>query len=60
MPQVFFPPLDEDIERRRALAKVYSLLIKLAEEEQVPVPEVNQEDSSFEPLKNNIPPQGRV
>lgn len=42
-------PLDKNMERRRALAKVYSLLIKIAEEE---------EKKITEPLKSNIP-QGK-
>ena len=56
-----FPPPDEDVERRRALAKIYSLLIKLAEDSESPHPETDQEQKEvFEPLNNNIPTQGRV
>jgi hypothetical protein len=60
MTQIFFPPLDKDVERRRALAKIYSLLIKLAEEKELTLAEANQDKSAPEPLKNNIPSQDRV
>jgi hypothetical protein len=30
--EIFFPKIDKDTERRLALAKVYSLLLRLAEE----------------------------
>ena len=52
-----FYPLDKDIERRRALAKVYALLIKLAEETENVHSDKNQEKEEVSvPLKNNIPP----
>jgi hypothetical protein len=55
-----FPLLDSDAERRRVLAKVYSLLIKLAEETEAISSETNQNQATPEPLKDNIPTQGRV
>ena len=55
-----FTPKDKDLQRRRALAKVYELLIKLAEEreKQKALPETpKQEEVEVSvPLKNNIPP----
>ena len=52
-------PIDNDTQRRRALAKVYELLIKLAEkrEKQKALPETveEQEVEVSVPLKNNIP-----
>ncbi|NOH04973.1 MAG: hypothetical protein HND47_24865 [Chloroflexi bacterium] len=56
----FLPP-NKDVERRQALAKVYALLIKLAEENESLRPEQDQEEKeALEPLNNNIPPQGIV
>lgn len=56
MIQISFPPLDIDTEKRRALAKVYSLLIKLAEEKESVHMETSQEiKEASAPLKNNIP-----
>jgi hypothetical protein len=54
-----FTPIDKDAQRRRALGKVYALLIKLAEEreKQKALPETaKQEEVEVSvPLKNNIP-----
>jgi hypothetical protein len=54
-----FTPIDKDIQRRRALAKVYSFLIKLAEEKEnkkEPSETVKAEEKTSVPLQNNIPP----
>ncbi|MCB9112215.1 MAG: hypothetical protein H6634_13310 [Anaerolineales bacterium] len=52
---------DKDAEKRQALAKIYSLLIKLAEDVDAPRSETKQEEKEVPaPLKENIPPQGRV
>ena len=54
-----FSHLDPDIERKRALAKIYSLLIRLAEEKEnkkEPSETVKVEEETLVPLKNNIPP----
>ncbi len=54
-----FTPIDKDIQRRRALAKVYSLLIKLAEEKantKELSETVKAEVETSVPLQNNIPP----
>jgi hypothetical protein len=53
--------LDKDAERKRALAKIYSLLIKLADEEKNDAtPSVinpkEEKDLEPAPLQNNIPP----
>ena len=54
-----FTPTDKDLQRRRAFAKVYELLIRLAEEreKQKALSEtVKQEEVEVSvPLKNNIP-----
>ena len=55
MMQTNFSPLDKDIEKRQALAKIYSLLIKLAEEVENESPKLNQQEENSEPLKNNNP-----
>lgn len=55
MMQANFYPLDNDIERRRALAKIYSLLIKLAEEIENAPSETSQVEEDSVPLKQNIP-----
>ena len=61
MPQEIsiFAQIDQDAERRRALAKVYSLLIRLAEEiEESSATEqkaVEPASTNPEPLKSNIP-----
>ena len=53
-----FSPIDKDLQRRQALAKVYNLLIKLAEERenQKELTETGkeQEVEVSVPLKNNI------
>lgn len=59
MIQVNLPPLDLEAEKRKALAKVYSLLIKLAEENEATSTETDQNEEILEPLKTNIP-QDRV
>ena len=46
-----FSKLDPEEERRRALAKIYSLLIRLAEELEAG----NSDEEKLEPLKSNIP-----
>ncbi|MBI5932707.1 MAG: hypothetical protein HY867_03280 [Chloroflexi bacterium] len=56
MMPVNFYPLDNDTERRRALAKIYSLLIKLTEEIENASSETNQGKEDTAPLKQNIPP----
>ena len=48
-------PIDQDTERRRALAKVYALLLKLAKEVEKVQSEERQDDAVSAPLKNNIP-----
>lgn len=52
-------PIDDDLQRRRALAKVYELLIKLAEEreKQKALPETTKQEEVevSVPLKKNIP-----
>ena len=60
MTQLNSSPLDTDAERRRALAKIYSLLIKLVEEKQAISIETDLEQEDPEPLKTNNPTQGRV
>lgn len=60
MIQIRFPPLDKDVERQRALAKIYSLLIKLAETKESTALEIDHDEATPAPLKNNIPPQDRV
>lgn len=60
MVQINLPPLDLEAEKRRALAKIYSLLIKLAEEKETISIEPDQEQELLEPLKTNNPTQGRV
>ncbi len=54
-----FTPTDKDTQRRRALAKVYELLIRLAEEreKQKAIPETTKQEEIevSVPLKNNIP-----
>ena len=50
--------LPEDEERRRALAKVYALLIKLADKKEKSA-KLSETDDSIEksvPLKSHIPP----
>jgi len=53
-----FHPIDKDAKRRRALANVYELLLKLAEEKKV-APEASTSEPKQEkdsvPLQNNIP-----
>ena len=55
----FFPPAfkkaDEATRRKQALAKVYSLLIKLAEEKEKKTADVVNEKEATVPLKSNIP-----
>jgi hypothetical protein len=53
MKQYLFSPTDAEEERRRALAKIYSLLIRLAEEFE----ELSKEEATENPelLKLNIP-----
>ncbi|MBE7433122.1 MAG: hypothetical protein HS100_04350 [Anaerolineales bacterium] len=60
MVQVNLPPLDLEAEKRKALAKVYSLLIKLAEEKEITSAEIDSVEEVLEPLKTNNPTQGRV
>lgn len=49
---------DKDAERHRALAKVYALLLKLAEEnESAHLDQNKEEKEALEPLNNNIPPR---
>lgn len=60
MIQVNLPPLNLEAEKRKALAKVYSLLIKLAEENEATSAEADQGKEILEPLKTNNPTQGRV
>ena len=55
MIQTTHPPLDLEADKRKALAKIYSLLIKLAEEEEISPVEVDQNEEFPEPLKTNIP-----
>ena len=54
-----FTQIDIDTQRRRALGKVYALLIRLAEEreQQKALPETakQEEVDASVPLKNNIP-----
>ncbi len=53
-----FTQIDIDTESRRALAKVYALLLRLAEErekQKASSENVKGEEASV-PLKNNIPP----
>ena len=58
-----FPPISQDEERRRALAKIYALLVKLADkaEKSASSSEVNvsaeeTKEKFSVPLKSNIPP----
>lgn len=60
MIQINLPPLDLEADKRKALAKIYSLLIKLAEEEKTASVEIDQNEEILEPLKTNTPTQGRV
>ena len=55
MMQINNQPIDQDTEIRRALAKVYALLIKLAKEVEKMPSEVQQKDDVSAPLKKNIP-----
>ena len=52
--------IDQDAERRRALAKVYSLLLKLAEKEEnrPSLTEVTVEENTtkYDSISQNIPP----
>ena len=52
-------PIDKDPQRRSALAKVYALLIKLAEEQesQTESPEKDSSEEVSVPLQKNIPPE---
>jgi hypothetical protein len=55
-----YPPAiekaDETTRRKQALAKVYSLLMKLAEEKETKTADVLNEQETTAPLKSNIPP----
>lgn len=58
-----FPPISQDDERRRALAKIYALLVKLADKAEKSVSSsgvnVGSEETKEKfsaPLKSNIPP----
>jgi hypothetical protein len=51
-PSAFPTSIDKDAERRRALAKVYELLLKLADENESK--ETTQDKPAL--LKSNIPP----
>ena len=56
MTTVNFPLiLDHEAERKLALAKIYSILLKIAEKETAINPDQNNEKSS-ELLKENTPP----
>ena len=51
-------PVDIDSERKQALAKVYSLLIKLAEQSDTVLSDDDRQEEELtesEPLKTNIP-----
>jgi len=51
-------PVDKDSERKQALAMVYSLLLKLAEQSETASPDDDlkeEESTESEPLKTNIP-----
>ena len=48
-----FSKLDPEEERRRVLAKIYSLLIRLAEE--MEADSESKDEEKLEPLKSNIP-----
>jgi hypothetical protein len=51
-----FPPkLDQDAERKRALAKVYSILLRIAEEHEA-TKAIQNEEKTSELLQENIPP----
>jgi hypothetical protein len=63
MIQINFPPQNIEEQRRRALSKVYALLIRLAEEaENRATPSVIDSDekkvakTTSVPLQNNFPP----
>jgi len=51
----FPPPLDQDAERKRALAKVYSILLRIAKEEEAAKAKQNEEKTPAL-LQKNIPP----
>ena len=56
-------PVDKDSERKQALAKVYSLLLKLAEQNETASSDDDlkeKESTESEPLKTNIPSSGKV
>lgn len=55
MVQTILPPLDLESDKRKALARIYSLLIKLAEEDETNPEEVDQRKEILEPLKANNP-----
>jgi len=55
MMQINFYSLDQDTEKRRALAKVYSLLIKLAEDIETASPETCQNEEDAVPSQQNTP-----
>jgi hypothetical protein len=49
-------PVDKDMASRRALAKVYAFLLRLAEEaENAPLKTNQDEEKNSAHLKNNIP-----
>lgn len=50
-----FSKADPDAERRRALSKVYDLLIKLAEEKEKENAATTKDKEKPVPLKSNIP-----
>lgn len=55
MMQINSYSLDKDTEKRRALAKAYSLLIKLAEDLETTSSETSQDKEDTVPLQQNTP-----
>jgi hypothetical protein len=52
-----FKKADPISQRKKALAKVYDFLIKLAEEKETKPADLNKDKSKTELLKLNIPPR---